>query len=197
MMNNAVDERDNNIIETERLRQLEFRRQIDSNDPSLLYAEIGGTIEDFGYIPHDGDWGEFGASIGRNTYIEEVSIKMNQGDLSSFARGFASNRSVKWITIYCEALANGEALGALLPFFINNPVFKSLHIRRAEPTCLHVLASVLRQFDTLTEFALYDFKNMMMTISTKTMNYMTNSMTAKTFWRHSVRFLMHWLVIQV
>jgi hypothetical protein len=156
-MNDVDDEREN-YIETER-RQLEFRRQVDSNNPSLLYAEIGGdTIEDFGYIPHDGDWGEFGASIGRNTYIEEVSIEMNQGDLSSFARGFASNRSVKWITIYCEALANGEALGALLPFFINNPVFKSLHIRRAEPTCLHVLASMLRQFDTLTEFALYDFE---------------------------------------
>jgi hypothetical protein len=158
MVNDVDDEREN-YIETERLGQLEFRRQVDSNDPSLLCAEIGGdTIEDFGYIPQDGDWGEFGASIGRNTFIEEVCIEINQGDLSSFARGFASNRSVKSITIYCEALANGEALGALLSFFMNNPVFKSLHIMYAKSTCLHSLASVLRQFDTLTEFTLHDFE---------------------------------------
>jgi hypothetical protein len=60
------------------------------------------------------------------------------------------------MTIYCEVLANGEALVALLPFFMNNPVFKSLHIMYAKSTCLHSLASVLRQFDTLAEFTLHD-----------------------------------------
>jgi hypothetical protein len=156
MMNDVEDELgENEIIETERLRQLEFRRQIDSNDPSLLHAQIGIESMEYSYIPHDGDWGKFGASIGRNTFIEEVDIDIDQVELSSFARGFASNRSVKSLTIYCEALANGSMLGALLPFFMNNPVFKSLRVEYANSTCLRALASILRQFDTLAEFALY------------------------------------------
>jgi hypothetical protein len=161
MMNDVDDEHgENEIIDTERLRQLEFRRQIDSNDPSLIHAIIGGdTIEDFGYIPHDGDWGEFGASIGRNTFIEEVDIDIDQVELGSFVRGFAMNRSIKSLTICCEALANGKALGALLPFFMNNPAFKSLRVEYASPTCLRALASILRQFDTLTEFALHDHED--------------------------------------
>ena len=138
------------------IEELKFRRQIDSNDPSLLHAQIGSELIS-GYFPHDGDWGKLGASIGRNTCIEEVDIDTSQVDLISFARGFASNRSVKSLTIYCEELANGEALGALLPFFMNNSALKSLHIMNAKSTCsLHVLASILRQFDTLTGFTLYD-----------------------------------------
>jgi len=138
------------------IEELKFRRQVDSNDPSLLHAQIGSELID-GYFPHDEDWGEFGASIGRNTCIEEVDIDTSQVDLISFARGFASNRSVKSLTIYCEELANGEALGAFLPFFMNNSALKSLHIMNAKSTCsLHVLASILRQFDTLTGFTLYD-----------------------------------------
>ena len=70
MMNDVDDELGENEIEERRLRQLEFIRRVDSNDPSLLYAEIGidptePNLEDSGYIPHDGDWGKFGASIGR------------------------------------------------------------------------------------------------------------------------------------
>jgi hypothetical protein len=38
---------------------------------------------------------------------------------------------------------------------MNNPAFKSLRVEFANPTCLRALASILRQFDTLTEFALY------------------------------------------
>jgi hypothetical protein len=158
MMNDVDDDLGENYIETDRLRQLEYRRQVDSNDPSLLHAQIGSETID-GYIPHDGDWGEFGASIGRNTCIEEVDISISQGDFEIFARGFASNRSVKSLTIYCEELDNGDALSALLPFFMNNPTFKSLHIMFAEPTCLQMLASVLRQFDPLTEFTLYDHEH--------------------------------------
>jgi hypothetical protein len=45
------------------------------------------------------------------------------------------------------------------PFFINNSSLKSLHIRYADSTCLHVLASVLRQFDTLTEFTVCDYED--------------------------------------
>ena len=165
MMNDVDDEREN-YIETDRLRQLEFRRRVDSNDPSLLHADIGidpteSNLEYSGYSPHDGDWGEYGASIGRNTFIEKVDIligNISQGDFESFARGFASNRSVQSLTIDCDELAAGEALGALLPFFMNNPAFKSLHIKYAKSTCLHVLASILRQFDTLAEFTLYDFE---------------------------------------
>ena len=72
-----------NDVDTERLRQLEFRRRVDSNDPSLRRAEIGSYTMEYEYIPHDGDWGEFGASIGRNTFIEKVYINivyLNQGD---------------------------------------------------------------------------------------------------------------------
>jgi hypothetical protein len=160
MMNDVDDEHgENEIIDTERLRQLEFRRQIDRNDPSLRHAEIGIESMDYSYIPHDGDWGKFGASIGRNTFIEEVDINISHGDFESFARGFASNRSVQSLTIFCEELANGGALGALLPFFMNNPVFKSLRVEYASPTCLRALASILRQFDTLTEFALHDHED--------------------------------------
>jgi hypothetical protein len=150
----------NNVDETRRLRrlrELEFRRQIDSNDPSLLRAEIGSYTVEYSYIPHDGDWGKLGASIGRNTFIEEVRIEVYRVDLSSFARGFALNRSIKSLTICCgQTNFHGEFLGELLPFFMNNPAFTSLRVEYAEPTCLHELASVLRQFDTLTEFALKD-----------------------------------------
>ena len=75
-MNDVDDEvDDNDNIETERSRprQLEIRRRVDRNDPSLLCANVGEGVGYSSYIPHDGDWGEFGASIGRNTYIEEVS----------------------------------------------------------------------------------------------------------------------------
>jgi hypothetical protein len=152
------DELGENEIERER-RHLEFRRQVDSNDPSLLCAEIGIEYMDYSYIPHDGDWGKFGASIGRNTFIEEVCININHGDFESFAPGFISNRSIFKMTIICEALAKGEVLGVLLPFFMNNSTFKSLRIMYAESTCLHALASVLRQFDTLIEFTLYDHEH--------------------------------------
>ena len=157
-MNDVDDDLGENAIEKERRRQLEFRRQVDSNDPNLLRVDIGEGRYNNNF-PDDGDWGEFGASIGRNTFIEEIFININQWDLSSFAPGFASNRSIKSLTIFCEALGNGEALGALLPFFINNSSIKSLRIMMAEWTCLHVLASVLRQFDTLTEFTLYDHEH--------------------------------------
>jgi hypothetical protein len=159
MMNDVDDEvDDNDNIETERsrLRQLEIRRRVDRNDPSLLCANVGEGFGYSSYIPQSGDWGECGASIGRNTFIEEVCIKISHGDFSGFSRGFVSNRSVKSLTIYCEALGDGEALGALLPFFLNNSTFKSLHIRYAEPTCLRALASILRQFDTITVFSVYD-----------------------------------------
>jgi hypothetical protein len=159
MMNDVDDEvDDNDNIETERsrLRQLEIRRRVDSNDPSLRRANVGEVFGYSSYIPQSGDWGECGASIGRNTFIEEVCIEISHGDFESFARGFVSNRSVKSLTIYCEALGDGEALGALLPFFMNNSTFKSLRIRDSEPTCLRALASILRQFNTLTEFALND-----------------------------------------
>jgi hypothetical protein len=147
----------NNVDETDRLRQLEFRRQIDSNDPSLLRAEIGSYTMEYSYIPHDGDWGKLGASIGSNTFIEEVRIEIFQVDLKSFVRGFALNRSVKSLTICCGMRDfNGETLGELLPFFMNNSVFKSLRVEYAYPTCLRALASALRQFDTLAEFTLYD-----------------------------------------
>jgi hypothetical protein len=162
MMNDVDDEVDeeNEIIESERRRQekLEFRRQIDSNDPSLLHAEIGS----YSYIPHDGDWGKFGASIGRNTFIEKVYINIgyiNQGDFESFAPGFASNRSVQSLTLCCGMRGfTGETLGELLPFFMKNPAFKSLRVEYANPTCLRALASALRQFDTLAEFTLYDLE---------------------------------------
>lgn len=52
-MNDVDDWFRENEIETE----LEFRRLIDSNDPSLLHAQIGSELID-GYFPHDGDWGE-------------------------------------------------------------------------------------------------------------------------------------------
>jgi hypothetical protein len=39
---------------------------------------------------------------------------------------------------------------------MNNPAFKSLSVEFANPTCLRALASILRKFDTLTEFTLHD-----------------------------------------
>jgi hypothetical protein len=152
-------------IETEwqrerRLLKLEFRRRVDSNDPSLLQLKINSNyITD--YFPDDGDWGELGASIGRNTFIEEINISIYQVDIRSFARGFALNRSIKSLTLNCGMRGfNGETLGELVPFFIKNPVFKSLRVEDANPTCLRALASsVLRQFDTLTEFTLYDYED--------------------------------------
>lgn len=86
MMND--DEVGENAIETERRRLLEFRRQIVFNDPSLVQVAIGVgqvaigdvTMEDLCYIPHDGDWGEFGESIGRNTFIKKIIIDIDQED---------------------------------------------------------------------------------------------------------------------
>jgi hypothetical protein len=131
MMNNDDDYLDEN----ERHRELEFIRQVDSNDPCLLRVKIGDEIID-GHIPHDGNWGEFSGCFGRNTYIEEVWMSIDQEDLYSFAPGFASNKSIKSLTIYCAALGNGKALGALLPFFMNNPAFKSLSVKFANPMCV-------------------------------------------------------------
>ena len=36
------------------IEKKKFRRLIDSNDPSLLHAQIGSELID-GYFPHDGD----------------------------------------------------------------------------------------------------------------------------------------------
>ena len=41
-------------------------------------TSVGGTIYDTDVDLSDGDWGEYGASIGRNTCIEEVNIKISQ-----------------------------------------------------------------------------------------------------------------------
>jgi hypothetical protein len=174
MMNDVDDDRgdddddgddDNfNAFETERqryrLKNLEIRRRVDSNDPSLLHLKITSNITT-AYFPDVGDWGEFGVSIGRNTFIEEININIYQADIRSFARGFSLNRSIKLLTLDCGMWSgfNGETLGELLPFFINNPVLKSLRVEYAYPTCLCALASsVLRQFDSLTEFTLYDYE---------------------------------------
>jgi hypothetical protein len=161
--NDDDDENDDNDgIETERQRdwrllKLELRRQVDSNDPSLLHLKITNN-NITAYFPDDGDWGGFGASIGRNTFIEEINIAIYSVDLGSFARGFALNRSIKSLTLNCGMRGyNGENLVELLPFFIDNSAFMSLHIRYTD--CLRALASVLRQFDTLTEFTLYDYEH--------------------------------------
>jgi hypothetical protein len=57
MMNDVDDDRGENAIEKERRRQLEFRRQVDSNDPNLLCACVGESdSEGFRhnyYVPHD------------------------------------------------------------------------------------------------------------------------------------------------
>jgi hypothetical protein len=83
---NDDDDSNNEIpIETERQRErrllkLEFRRRVDSNDPSLLQLKISNNYITT-YFPDDGDWGELGASIGRNTFIEEINIDIYSVDI--------------------------------------------------------------------------------------------------------------------
>ena len=68
-----VDDRGEIEIEPERRWQLEFRRQVDSNDPSLVQVTIGDdTREDLGYSPHDG----VGESLARALAVTLSSRKL-------------------------------------------------------------------------------------------------------------------------
>jgi hypothetical protein len=72
-----VDEDDQDYEEEMRARREnrgEVIRQINDNDPSLHDILIGDEDDDLIVYPNDGDWEGFGASLGRNTHIKEVSI---------------------------------------------------------------------------------------------------------------------------
>ena len=82
----------------------EVRRQIDDNDPSLSDIWIGDN-GDSSYMPDDGDWKQFGASLGKNTHIKLVSIHLNTAQMERrvqtvhFFQGLAKNRSIKSLDI--------------------------------------------------------------------------------------------------
>jgi hypothetical protein len=75
-----IEDADFRIIDDAEFRE-SVRRQIDNNEP-LTVTENGRLLikdgDDVnGYIPNDWDWKNFGASLGRNTIIEEVTISLN------------------------------------------------------------------------------------------------------------------------
>jgi len=95
-----IDDGDDVNVDEEEIREYreKVRRQVVDNDPSLSEIWIGNE-EVNEIIPNDGDWKGFGASMGRNTHINELSFSLDTSQMGvqvvHFFRGFAMNRCIQ------------------------------------------------------------------------------------------------------
>ena len=143
----------------------EVRRQIDDNDPSLSDIWIGED-EDFEVYPNDGDWEGFGASLGRNTNIKEVIVKLNTTQMERgvqtehFFQGLAKNRSIKSLDIMNFDAERSDMIPLMAPFFMNNKSLETLEISSdgsLGDVCLSKIAFAIGQFNSLTSFSLMGY----------------------------------------
>jgi len=148
------------LIMTERERWVsweEVRRQVEQNDPNLcdlsvMYGEehlqlhgLVGCI--FLNTQQVGDFGEFGASIGQNTCLKDITFECKAeimgGDFVDFLCDLRLNRSIEKRTFYGCDFDSKNMFDVLIPFFIGNQALESRHVHG--DVC-GLLASALGQF---------------------------------------------------
>ena len=154
------DEDDEEEMRERRELRDEVIRQVDGNDPSLCNIWIGTEEYDYAQVyPKDGDWKGFGASLGRNTHIKEITFslitsEMGVQEIHSFFRGLAMNRCIQKLSFEGIASQSDDIFLLLVPFFIRNQKFDELVIEYIghRDGCLSKIAFALSQFYSLSEF---------------------------------------------
>jgi hypothetical protein len=159
-----IDENENEYVainedEDDEIREYrdEVIRQIDDDDPSLSEICISSEADDLHVMPNDGEWKEFGASLGRNTNITDVTIQINDiqrgVQVVYFFQGFAMNRSIEKLDVH-DVVESSDMFPLLVPFFMNNNSLKTLRVSCKEggDECLSKIAFALGQFNSLTDF---------------------------------------------
>ena len=108
----------------------ELIRQVEENNPRLRSISIGHEYND------DIDWERFGAVIGRNAHITDMSVIIDglcfftQQSSVQFFRGLALNRSIKILTVIGEdTLENEKVFLMFAPFFQSNPAIEFLEMK--------------------------------------------------------------------
>jgi len=136
------------------------RRQVDDNDPSLSEIWIGNE-EGNEIMPNDGDWKGFGASMGRNTHINELSFSLDTSQMGvqvvHFFRGLAMNRCIQRLIIFAGIVSQFDEIFLLfVPFFRDNLKLDGLEInyRGHRDGCLSRIVFALGQFYSLRDFSL-------------------------------------------
>ena len=153
------DHDDEDEIRGRREYKEEVIRQVADNDPSLCDTWIGDEDEDGQVYPNDGDWERFGASMGRNTHINEVNISFNTTTMGvqteHFFQGLAMNGSI--VELHVTYVQSSEIFRLLVPFLVNNNSLKTLCVtcKKGVDECLSKIAFALGQFNSLTDFTLF------------------------------------------
>jgi hypothetical protein len=112
----------------------ELIRQVEENDPRIRDVSIGHKYNNENTWD-DIDWERFGAVIGSNTHVTEMSVFIDGLRFSTqqgvqFSRGIALNRSIKKMTVIGEdTLANEKIFLIFSPFFQNNPAIEFLNMQ--------------------------------------------------------------------
>ena len=107
-----------------------------------------------------GNFGEFGASIDRNTCLKNITFECKAeimgGDFVDFLCDLCLNRSIEKMIFYGCNFDSENMFNVLIPFFISNQALESLHVHG--DVC-SLLASALGQFNSLKEFKLQSNAN--------------------------------------
>jgi Ran GTPase-activating protein (RanGAP) involved in mRNA processing and transport len=121
---NEDDDDDGNFIVDEEAAQL--LRQLEQNDPDLLEIHVGDDFPDGPNL----DWQWFGAMLGRNSHLNELSVDLfhiNDNE-RQFIQGLSLNRSIENVHLYSYSRERSEKVDWFMPFLQNNQVIKTLHI---------------------------------------------------------------------
>ena len=135
----------------------ELRRRVERNDPTLL-----GILISERSLPPGGDWDQFGASIGGNRFLREITFTLRSRRVGAqFFRGVALNRSIEKLSLGGCYEEDNEMLNSLIPFFKNNHAFQCLRVENymGGEIYLDTLTHALTQFNSLKEFEIFDEHN--------------------------------------
>jgi len=109
----------------------EIMSQIERNDPSITYLRI-----DDDFYPPDGDWGDLGRAIGRNTHLKKlwVTPRRSRDNNNGLFRGLISNRSIQKLTLggYIRSTSIDDEGANIVAGLIHNAPIKELTINCAD-----------------------------------------------------------------
>ena len=140
---------------------------IEYNDPNLVKLRVGYE----GCIPRDGNWLEFGRSIGAHTHLRDLSLDFRpvfqnrmmvcppvyptQQELEFFFTGLAVNTSIQKLSLNSCQLS-GTMFSTLILFFKKNTSFHHLAISQSsqrDHRYINLLSIALSEFNSLKEFS--------------------------------------------
>jgi len=138
-----------------------------NNDPGFTHLQLG--IGDYDYfLPPGDDWGILGRAIGNNQCIHKISVYnwrangqlITTENLVGFLSGFASNRSIRKLSIANWDFSDVGIQDNLIRFFTDNQTIESLIVREKRKrgdgwkVRISALGIILKSFNSLKEISL-------------------------------------------